>query len=39
MHEPVKGIAALVDDEENIRETVGFALRRRLRPLEVPPSS
>lgn len=28
MHEPAKGTIALVDDEENIRETVGFALRR-----------
>ena len=28
MHEPDKGTVALVDDEENIRETVGFALRR-----------
>ena len=28
MHEPEKGVIALVDDEENIRETVGFALRR-----------
>ena len=28
MHEPAKGTVALVDDEENIRETVGFALRR-----------
>ena len=28
MHEPAKGSIALVDDEENIRETVGFALRR-----------
>ena len=28
MHEPTLGKIALVDDEENIRETVGFALRR-----------
>ncbi len=28
MHEPAKGTVALVDDEENIRETVGYALRR-----------
>ena len=28
MHEPAKGTVALVDDEANIRETVGFALRR-----------
>ena len=28
MHDPSKGTIALVDDEENIRETVGFALRR-----------
>ncbi len=28
MHETEKGSIALVDDEENIRETVGFALRR-----------
>jgi len=28
MHEPNQGSVALVDDEENIRETVGFALRR-----------
>lgn len=28
MHEPVKGTVALVDDEDNILETVGFALRR-----------
>ena len=28
MHEPARGAIALVDDEENIRETVGFALRR-----------
>ncbi|MEM6793165.1 MAG: response regulator transcription factor [Acidobacteriota bacterium] len=28
MHEPEKGSIALVDDEENIRETVGYALRR-----------
>jgi len=28
MHEPDKGTIALVDDEENIRETVSFALRR-----------
>ena len=28
MHEPVRGTIALVDDEETIRETVGFALRR-----------
>lgn len=28
MHEPAKGTIALVDDEENIRETVSFALRR-----------
>lgn len=28
MHEPEKGTIALVDDEENIRETVSFALRR-----------
>jgi len=28
MHEGAKGVVALVDDEENIRETVGFALRR-----------
>ncbi len=28
MHDAGKGSVALVDDEENIRETVGFALRR-----------
>ncbi len=28
MHEPARGTIALVDDEENIRETVSFALRR-----------
>ncbi len=28
MHDAGKGTVALVDDEENIRETVGFALRR-----------
>ena len=28
MHEPARGTIALVDDEENIRETVGYALRR-----------
>ncbi len=28
MHDLAKGTIALVDDEENIRETVGFALRR-----------
>jgi len=28
MHEPTRGSVALVDDEENIRETVGYALRR-----------
>ncbi|NIR42669.1 MAG: hypothetical protein GWM93_07430, partial [Gemmatimonadetes bacterium] len=28
MHEGAKGNVALVDDEDNIRETVGFALRR-----------
>ena len=28
MHDADKGSVALVDDEENIRETVGFALRR-----------
>ncbi|MEM7350030.1 MAG: response regulator transcription factor [Acidobacteriota bacterium] len=28
MHETGRGSVALVDDEENIRETVGFALRR-----------
>jgi len=28
VHEGAKGNVALVDDEENIRETVGFALRR-----------
>lgn len=28
MHEARKGTVALVDDEESIRETVGFALRR-----------
>jgi two-component system response regulator ChvI len=28
MHEITKGNVALVDDEENIRETVGFGLRR-----------
>lgn len=28
MHEPARGTIALVDDEEKIRETVGFALRR-----------
>ena len=27
-HEPHRGSIALVDDEENIRETVGYALRR-----------
>ena len=28
MHEPARGSIALVDDEDHIRETVGFALRR-----------
>jgi two-component system response regulator ChvI len=28
MHEPARGTIAIVDDEEKIRETVGFALRR-----------
>ena len=28
MHEPARGTIALVDDEENIRETVGYALRK-----------
>ena len=28
MHEPKRGTVALVDDEDNIRDTVGFALRR-----------
>jgi two-component system response regulator ChvI len=35
MHEPARGTIALVDDEENIRETVGFALRREGYQVEV----
>ncbi|MEM8932740.1 MAG: response regulator transcription factor [Acidobacteriota bacterium] len=35
MHEPDKGTVALVDDEENIRETVSFALRREGYRVEV----
>jgi two-component system response regulator ChvI len=35
MHEPTLGHIALVDDEENIRETVGFALRRAGYQVEV----
>ena len=35
MHEPDRGSVALVDDEENIRETVGFALRREGYQVEV----
>ena len=37
MHEPEKGTVALVDDEENIRETVGFALRREGYRVDVYP--
>lgn len=37
MHEVDKGTVALVDDEENIRETVGFALRREGYRVEVYP--
>ena len=37
MHEPEKGTIALVDDEENIRETVGFALRREGYRVDVYP--
>ena len=35
MHEAGRGSVALVDDEENIRETVGFALRREGYRVEV----
>ncbi len=35
MHEPARGAIALVDDEENIRETVGFALRREGYQVEI----
>ena len=35
MHEPPQGRVALVDDEENIRETVSFALRREGYQVEV----
>ncbi len=35
MHDPDRGSVALVDDEENIRETVGFALRREGYRVEV----
>ena len=35
MHDTGKGSVALVDDEENIRETVGFALRREGYRVEV----
>lgn len=35
MHETGRGSVALVDDEENIRETVGFALRREGYRVEV----
>lgn len=37
MHELMKGTIALVDDEENIRETVGFALRREGYQVDVYP--
>ncbi|RMH20351.1 MAG: response regulator [Acidobacteria bacterium] len=35
MHQPSRGLVALVDDEENIRETVAFALRREGYRVEV----
>lgn len=37
MHDSDKGTVALVDDEENIRETVGFALRREGYRVDVYP--
>lgn len=37
MHETEKGTIALVDDEENIRETVSFALRREGYRVDVYP--
>ncbi|HEV7923487.1 MAG TPA: response regulator, partial [Thermoanaerobaculia bacterium] len=32
---PANAVVAVVDDEENIRETVGFALRRDGYPVEL----
>jgi len=35
---PANSVVAVVDDEENIRETVGFALRREGYPVELYPN-
>jgi two-component system response regulator ChvI len=35
---PANSVVAVVDDEENIRETVGFALRREGYPVELYPT-